>query len=79
MISNGVYVYFRSAGDEVVMVVSNNTSKSARIDLLHYAEVLDNWILGVDVASGLEVQLDVDYINIKGHQTLILELKRNLI
>ena len=76
---NGVYVYFRSAGDEVVMVVSNNTSKSARIDLLHYAEVLDNWILGVDVASGLEVQLDVDYINIKGHQTLILELKRNLI
>lgn len=76
---NGVYVYFRSAEDETIMVVSNNTSKSAKIDLSCYAEELSNWILGIDVVSGLKVQLNVDNMDIKGHQTLILELKKNLI
>ena len=35
---NGVYVYFRSVDDEVIMVVSNNTSKSTKIDFSHYDE-----------------------------------------
>lgn len=76
---NGVYVCIRSAEDETIMVVSNNTSKSAKIDLSHYAEELSNWIFGIDVVSGLKVQLNVDDMDIKGNQTLILELKKNLI
>ena len=72
---NGVYVYFRSVEDEVIMVVSNNTAKSAKIDLSHYDEVLQNRTFGVDVISGLEVLLDADYMDIKGNSILILELR----
>ena len=71
---NGVYVYFRSVEDEVVMVVSNNTSKSAKIDLSHYEEMLQNKTLGIDVISGLKVRLDADDMDIKGNNILILEL-----
>jgi hypothetical protein len=72
---NVVYIYFRSLGDEVVMVVSNNTSKSTKIDFSYYDEALQDKTYGVDVISGLKVQLDADYMDIKGHSILILELR----
>ena len=71
---NGVYVYFRSVDDEVIMVVSNNTSKSTKIDFSHYDEALQDKTYGVDVISGLKVQLDADDMDIKGNSILILEL-----
>ena len=71
---NGVYVYYRSVDDEVIMVVSNNTSKSTKIDFSHYDEALQDKTYGVDVISGLKVQLDADDMDIKGNSILILEL-----
>ena len=71
---NGVYVYFREYEHEKIMVVSNHTSKTVKVDLSYYAEETNGYQYGLEVLSGIKFKLDVDYWNIKGNNILILEL-----
>lgn len=70
----GVYVYFREYEHEKIMVVSNHTSKTVKVDLSYYAEETNGYQYGLEVLSGVEYKLDVDKMDIEGNNILILEL-----
>lgn len=71
---NGVYVYFREYEKEKVMVISNNTSRKATINMFHYEEDIRDYQLGIDILLGTKHNLCENNWTINGNQTLILEL-----
>lgn len=73
---NGVYVYFRSYEDDKIMVIANNYSKSSFIELNRYEEELAGLKHGINVVTGKALDLEVDKMNIKKNEILILKLTK---
>ncbi len=72
---NGVYVYFRYADDQSIMIVLNKNTQAQTIDLKRFAEVLSDYKTGKDVLSGQNFLLDKS-ITVSGRTPLVLELSR---
>jgi hypothetical protein len=70
---DGVYAYFRSHGDELVMVLVNNNSEAVNIDLKRFYEVLDKRKQARSVISSLDYDLR-EKISIKEKTALILDI-----
>jgi len=70
---DGVYVYFRSHDDELVMVLVNNNSDPVSIDLKRFYEVLDKRTKARSVISILDYDLR-EKISIKQKTVLILDV-----
>lgn len=71
---NNVYVYFRIADNERVMVVLNNSPKAQTIDLNRFKEGIDSFTQGKDVLSDRNFEL-TDSLKIEGKTPLIIELE----
>ena len=70
---DGVYVYFRSHDDELVMVLVNNNSEPVSVDLKRFYEVLDKRKQARSVISSLDYHLS-EKISIKQKTALILDV-----
>ena len=70
---DGVYVYFRSHGDELVMVLVNNNLEPVSVDLKRFYEVLDKRKQARSVISSLDYDLR-EKISIKEKTALILDI-----
>lgn len=73
--SDGVYVYFRTSGDETVMVVLNNSHASKKLDMARYAEVLKGFTSATDVISLQKLTLESG-IECQARSAMVLELSR---
>ena len=71
---NNVYVYFRYKENETVMVILNNSLDEQRVDPKRFSDVIKKKKYGVDVFSGLKIDVDKE-IKISGKTAYILELK----
>lgn len=72
---NNIYVYGRSAGDDQVVVMLNNNSLPATVELDRYQEVVAECPTGTDVVSGESVTLG-DAIEIDAHTPLVIDCER---
>ena len=70
---DGVYVYFRSHDDELVMVMVNNNPEPVSVDLKRFYEVLDKRKQSRSVISSLDYHLS-ENISIKQKTALILDV-----
>ena len=70
---DGVYVYFRSHGDELVMLLVNNNFEPVSVDLKRFYEVLDKRKQARSVISSLDYDLR-EKISIKEKTVLILDI-----
>ena len=70
---DGVYVYFRSHDDKLVMVLVNNNSEPVSVDLKRFYEVLDKRKQARSVISSLDYHLS-EKISIKQKTALILDV-----
>jgi glycosidase len=71
---DNVYVYNRKSADESVLVIINNKSENAEMDMTRYQEVLKGFTSAVDVISGRVLE-SLENIEIEGNSSLVLELK----
>lgn len=71
---NGVYVYFRYDQQQTVMCVMNTNDKPMTIDLKRFAERIQNFTSGRDVATQQSVTLG-NSLTIQGKYMLVMELK----
>lgn len=71
---DNVYVYNRKSADESVLVIINNKSENAKMDMTRYQEVLKGFTSAVDVISGRVLE-SLENIEIEGNSSLVLELK----
>jgi len=72
---DGIYVYFRRAGDETVMVVFNGHAGEKTISLdAAYAEMLDGAQSGNDLTRNTKVT-DLSQLKLKGKETRVIVLK----
>lgn len=58
---NNTYVYFRVHEDQTVMVVMNANEEAVTLDRDRFAEILDDFSVGVDVLSGEEIKVGDDF------------------
>jgi glycosidase len=72
--SYGTYVYFRMAGNDIVMVIINRNSQDINLDLSRYEEVLQGKSSGTEIISGRNVTLD-NTLNVPANDPMIIELK----
>ena len=70
---DGVYVYFRFQGDDLVMVVLNKNTGPYALDTGRFQEVLDGRSSGVDVIRGTRLDL-AGTIDLKPRTALVLEI-----
>lgn len=70
---DGVYVYFREAGDSRIMVILNNTSESRAIDTARFKENLKGTIHGKNIVNGKPFTFR-NSILLEPRQPLIIEL-----
>jgi len=68
---DGVYVYFRIADNQRVMVIINNNADARSIDTARYAECLNGAQNGKDIISGNTVSLSK--IDTKGKTAMVIE------
>jgi glycosidase len=68
-----VYVYFRMDDQKTIMVILNNSSENKKPGFDRFDECLHGKRIGKDVISGEE--LNLDNLNLKPYQTLVLEIK----
>lgn len=70
---DGVYVYFREAGDSRIMVILNNTTESRAIDTARFKENLKGTIHGKNIVNGKPFTFR-NSILLEPRQPLIIEL-----
>lgn len=70
---DGVFVYFREAGDSRIMVILNNTSESRAIDTARFKENLKGTIHGKNIVNGKPFTFR-NSILLEPRQPLIIEL-----
>jgi glycosidase len=73
--ADGVYVYFRTSGDETVMVVLNNSNAPKKLDMARYAEMLKGFTSATDVISLQKLSLG-NGIECQARSAMVLELSR---
>jgi glycosidase len=73
--SNGLYVYFRIAGSQAVMVVLNNSQSPAKIEPEKYKEVLGKFTSATDVITLQKLSLDKAF-ECAPRSSMVLELSR---
>ncbi len=71
---NEVYVYFREAGDETVMVVINNNKEQQKLDPRIYFEKLSGHASGHDIVSDQDV--DLCNIVVDGETAMVVSLTK---
>ncbi|MEX0724606.1 MAG: glycoside hydrolase family 13 protein [Gracilimonas sp.] len=59
--NDNVYVYFRTHEDQTVMVVMNGNEVAVTLDRDRFAEILDDFEVGVNVLSGEELDVMTDF------------------
>ena len=72
-VKNGVYVYFRSYEDDLVMVMINNNKRSRKIDPNRFNEVISEKKQGISVLDNKVYDLTTK-INLPGKGALILKV-----
>lgn len=72
---DGVYVYFRTLGEKVVMVLMNNNESSKTINTKRFAENMKGFKMGLNVIDQNQVT-DLSQISMNRKSILILELKK---
>ena len=72
---DGIYVYFRTLGDNSVMVIMNNNKKDKKLETKRFAENLQGFRRGKDVLDETAVK-DLHNIEIKGKSVKIIELSK---
>lgn len=72
---NDVYVYFRIAPEQTVMVILNNGTSRQTLNTADYAEVLAGFTSGTDVVSGHAID-SLSYLGIDGKTAMVIDLKR---
>jgi glycosidase len=72
--NNNVYVYFRVHEEQNIMVVMNANEDSVSLNRDRFAEILDDFERGVNVLSGEEIDVSVDF-EVQGTTTGIWELR----
>lgn len=71
---NGVYVYFRHAAGETVMVAINKSGAAATLDLARFRESLPRGVTGRDVISGESVMLD-DRLTVAARSSQVIDIR----
>lgn len=71
---DGVYVYFREAGDEKVMVVFNGNPSERTVKFDDYSEMLDGRKLGNDLTNNQRIELS-EALKLEGKETRIIVLE----
>jgi len=72
---DGVYVYFRMAGEQSVMVVINRNDKDKIVKTGRFAECLKGYSVGLDVVSGNTVPLAAE-MNFPARTATVYDLKK---
>jgi len=72
-VENGIYVYFRSYNEALVMVIINNNKKSKTIDPDRFNEVIAEKKQGINILDSKVYDLTTK-INLPGKGALILEI-----
>ena len=72
-VENGIYVYFRSYNEALVMVIINNNKRSKRIDPNRFNEVIAEKKQGINILDSKVYDLTTK-INLPGKGALILEI-----
>ena len=72
-VENGIYVYFRSYNEALVMVIINNNKRSKRIDPNRFNEVIAEKKQGISILDNKVYDLTTK-INLPGKGALILEV-----
>lgn len=72
---NEAYVFFRTLGNEAVMVILNNNTQEQTIATSRFAEIMAGYTAGTDIVSGTALT-DLSNITIGGKQAMVIELKR---
>ena len=72
-VKNGIYVYFRSYDEALVMVIINNNKRSKRIDPNRFNEVIAEKKQGISILDNKVYDLTTK-INLPGKGALILEV-----
>jgi glycosidase len=71
---NNIYTYFRYIDGERVMVIMNANESEVEHELKKYIEMLDGYSVGLNVMTGLEINLD-NAIKLPAKTVSIFELK----
>lgn len=71
---NNCYVYFRTTGEQTVMVIINRNDRSTELDLTRFAEILGPAQKAHEVISEQEIVLDRT-LKLKAKSALLLELQ----
>ena len=71
---NGIYVFFRHQGGQVVMVAYNSNAEVAELNTSRFSQQLTGFSSAVDVATGEEFKA-LENLSIPAHGTLVLELR----
>ncbi|NVO21207.1 MAG: glycoside hydrolase family 13 protein [Bacteroidetes bacterium] len=72
---NGIYVYFKTLGDNSVMVILNNSNKEKNVETKRFRENLDGFRNGKDALDGTTIR-DLDKINVPAKTARIIELSK---
>ncbi len=72
---DGIYVYFRTLGEKVVMVLMNNAETQKTINTTRFAENMIGFRTGFNIINQSQLT-DLKQITIEGKSILILELKK---
>ncbi|HPG32262.1 MAG: glycoside hydrolase family 13 protein [Lentimicrobiaceae bacterium] len=72
---NGVYVYFRTAGEQTVMVVINRNTQEQTLATRRFAECMSGYSAGFDVLNGRTVSLSTE-IKLQPRSAIVLELRK---
>ena len=72
-VKNGVYIYFRSYENDLVMVMINNNKRSRKIDPNRFNEVISEKKQGISVLDNKVYDLTTK-INLPGKGALILKV-----
>lgn len=70
---NNVYVYFRTADKQSIMVIMNNSGTEQTIKTDRFSEGIQNYKKGKDVLTGKIIDLKADIV-LESKTFLILEL-----
>ncbi|HOW30449.1 MAG TPA: cyclomaltodextrinase C-terminal domain-containing protein, partial [Bacteroidales bacterium] len=72
---DGIYVYFRTLGNDQVMVLLNNNKKDKKVETDRFSEKLGGYKRGIDAVTGATVR-KLDKIEVEGKSARIIELSK---
>jgi neopullulanase len=72
---DGIYVYFRSLGENSVMVIMNNNNSGKGLETKRFKESMKDFRHGKDVLDGTAIK-DLDKIDVPGKTARIIELSK---